>query len=75
LGRPRRRGGVAERGQRRVVVELARLLRGLRVAIVPESAAREHADDLHALRVVRPGMRGRLALAWRADGRHGAAAP
>lgn len=54
---------------------LARLAtRGLGVAIVPASTAHEHADELHALTIVRPGMRGRLALAWRAEGHHSTAA-
>jgi DNA-binding transcriptional LysR family regulator len=49
-------------------------MRGLGVAILPESTAREHADDLHALTIVRPAMSGRLALAWRADGQRSTAA-
>lgn len=49
-------------------------MRGLGVAIVPESSAREHADDLHALTIVRPRLRGRLAMAWRADGQRSTAA-
>jgi DNA-binding transcriptional LysR family regulator len=48
--------------------------RGLGVAIVPESTAREHADQLHALKIVRPALRGRLAMAWRADGQRSTAA-
>lgn len=48
--------------------------RGLGVAIVPESTAREHADHVHMLRIVRPALRGRLALAWRADGQRSTAA-
>lgn len=48
--------------------------RGLGVAIVPESTARQHEDVLHTLNVVRPSMRGRLALAWRADGSRSTAA-
>jgi DNA-binding transcriptional LysR family regulator len=48
--------------------------RGLGVAIVPESTAREHTDEVHMLRIVRPALRGRLALAWRADGQRSAAA-
>src|SRR4051812_42735791 len=42
--------------------------RGLGVAIVPESLARAHPDEIHALTFSRPRLRGRLALAWRADG-------
>jgi DNA-binding transcriptional LysR family regulator len=48
--------------------------RGLGVAIVPESTALEHADQLHALKIVRPALRGRLAMAWRADGHQSTAA-
>lgn len=48
--------------------------RGLGVAIVPESTALEHADQLHALKIVRPTLRGRLAMAWRADGPRSTAA-
>jgi DNA-binding transcriptional LysR family regulator len=48
--------------------------RGLGVAIVPESTAREHANDLHALKIVRPTIRGRLALAWRSDSQRSTAA-
>lgn len=47
--------------------ELAALAaRGLGVAIVPRSVARNRAD-LHAMSVT-PRLRGRLVLAWRADG-------
>jgi len=48
--------------------------RGLGVAIVPESTAREHADTVHTLKIVRPELRGRLALAWRTDGQRSTAA-
>jgi DNA-binding transcriptional LysR family regulator len=48
--------------------------RGLGVAIVPESTARENADTVHALRIVRPELRGRLAMAWRVGGHRSAAA-
>lgn len=48
--------------------------RGLGVAIVPESTAREHEDEVHMVRIVRPTLRGRLALAWRADGQRSTAA-
>ncbi len=48
---------------------LARLAaRGLGVAIVPASLAAGHADALHAVPIVRPELRGALALAWRAGG-------
>jgi DNA-binding transcriptional LysR family regulator len=55
-----------------MLAELA--ARGLGVAIVPASGAAEHRERLHTLRIVRPTPRGRLALAWRADGQRGAAA-
>jgi DNA-binding transcriptional LysR family regulator len=48
--------------------------RGLGVAIVPESTARENADDVHMVRIVRPTMRGRLAMAWRTDDHRSTAA-
>jgi DNA-binding transcriptional LysR family regulator len=48
--------------------------RGLGVAIVPESTAKEHTDTLHTLELVRPALRGRLAMAWRADGQQSTAA-
>jgi DNA-binding transcriptional LysR family regulator len=41
--------------------------RGLGVAIVPASVAQAR-EDLHPLTITRPALRGRLALAWRADG-------
>lgn len=56
----------------RMLVELA--ARGLGVAIVPESTARQYADTVHALRIVNPAMRGRLAMAWRTDGQRSTAA-
>ncbi|WP_432848006.1 LysR family transcriptional regulator [Amycolatopsis sp. CA-161197] len=54
-----------------VLAQLA--MRGLGVAIVPESLARYHATELHTLQL-RPRLRGQLALAWRADGPSGPAA-
>jgi len=42
--------------------------RGLGMAILPESLATAHRTELHALTVTRPRLRGRLALAWRAQG-------
>lgn len=48
-----------------VLVQLA--MRGLGVAIVPESLARYHADDLRILAIT-PRLRGVLAWAWRASG-------
>ena len=49
-----------------VLVQL--VMRGLGVAVVPESLARYHGRELHTLDVVRPRLRGVLALAWRAEG-------
>jgi DNA-binding transcriptional LysR family regulator len=49
-----------------VLVQLA--MRGLGVAVVPESLARYHAGELHALEIVRPRLRGTLSVAWRAEG-------
>ncbi|MEU5882803.1 LysR family transcriptional regulator [Spirillospora sp. NPDC047279] len=48
---------------------LARLAaRDLGVAILPESAARAFAAEVRTVRIGRPRLRGRIALAWRADG-------
>jgi len=48
---------------------LARLAaRGLGLAFLPASVARAHGDGLHVITVSDPPMRGRLALAWRAEG-------
>ena len=49
-----------------VLVHLA--AQGLGVAILPASIANAHPTELHAIAVTRPRLRGRLALAWRADG-------
>jgi DNA-binding transcriptional LysR family regulator len=49
-----------------VLAQLA--ARGLGVAVLPESLARGRPDDLHPLAITRPSLRGRLVLAWRADG-------
>lgn len=49
-----------------VLAQLA--ARGLGLAILPESVAKSHAAELHVLAITRPKMRGRLALAWRAEG-------
>lgn len=47
---------------------LARLAaRGLGLAFLPASAARAHGDGLHVITISDPPMRGRLALAWRAE--------
>ena len=50
----------------RIVAQLA--IRGLGVAMLPESVARAHADVLGAVAIIDPEPRGRLELAWRADG-------
>lgn len=42
--------------------------KGLGVAILPQSVATAHEAELHAIRLVRPEMRGRVALAWREGG-------
>jgi len=47
---------------------LARLAaRGLGLAFLTEPAARAYGDGLHILTISDPPMRGRLALAWRAE--------
>jgi DNA-binding transcriptional LysR family regulator len=48
--------------------------RGLGVAMLPESMATTRPGELHPITVSRPHLRGRLALAWRADGPVGPAA-
>lgn len=54
---------------------LARLaVRGLGLAFLPASAARAHPDGLHVITISDPPMRGRLALAWRAEAPVGPAA-
>jgi DNA-binding transcriptional LysR family regulator len=49
-----------------VVGDLA--ARGLGVAVLPQSYARTR-DDLRLIRITRPTLRGRVAVAWRSDGR------
>jgi DNA-binding transcriptional LysR family regulator len=49
-----------------VVAQLA--ARGLGVGLMPASAAVSRPDELHSLAVTRPSMRGRIVLAWPADG-------
>jgi DNA-binding transcriptional LysR family regulator len=49
-----------------VLAELAS--RGLGVAILPESVAKAHRREIHALTINSPQLRGRIALAWRAEG-------
>jgi DNA-binding transcriptional LysR family regulator len=54
---------------------LARLAaRGLGVAFLPASVAAAYGDGLRVLTVSEPEMRGRLGLAWRAEGSVGPAA-
>ncbi|MFF5226657.1 LysR substrate-binding domain-containing protein [Dactylosporangium sp. NPDC000521] len=60
-----------EAGTPQVVARLA--ARGLGVAILPASIARGF-DGLHALRITRPALSGRLGLAWRRAGPRSAAA-
>jgi DNA-binding transcriptional LysR family regulator len=55
-----------------MLVQLA--ARGLGVAIVPESTAVDNAEVVHMVRIVPSMMRGRLAMAWRADGQRSTAA-
>ncbi len=53
---------------------LARLAgRGLGVAVLPASVMRGRTDEAHAIEL-RPGVRGRLAFAWRSQGPAGPAA-
>jgi DNA-binding transcriptional LysR family regulator len=49
-----------------VLAQLA--ARGLGLAILPESTANAHRTGLHAIAVTRPRLRGRIELAWRAEG-------
>jgi DNA-binding transcriptional LysR family regulator len=49
-----------------IVAQLA--IRGLGVALLPESVAQAHANVLRAVAITDPEPRGRLELAWRADG-------
>ncbi|MFL6075876.1 MAG: LysR family transcriptional regulator [Mycobacteriales bacterium] len=49
-----------------VVAHLA--ARGLGVAVLPRSLVAAHPDTLRAVEIIRPRLRGRLALAWRAGG-------
>ena len=53
-----------EVGDPRIAAQLAG--RGLGVALLPESVTRAHPTSLHAIPLVRPRLRGRIALAWRA---------
>jgi DNA-binding transcriptional LysR family regulator len=55
-----------------VLAQLA--ARDLGVAILPESTVRAGSTELHAIRIIRPELRGRVALAWSAQGSIGPAA-
>jgi DNA-binding transcriptional LysR family regulator len=37
------------------------------VALLPESVTKAHPTQLRAIPLARPGLRGRIALAWRAQ--------
>lgn len=50
----------------RILAQLA--AHGLGVAIVPQSLTDAHPAGLHGLRIIRPALHGRIALAWRAAG-------
>ncbi len=50
----------------RVLTQLAS--RGLGAAILPESTASAHADQLHVVALTRPRLRSRMEFAWRTDG-------
>jgi DNA-binding transcriptional LysR family regulator len=43
-------------------------VRGLGVAILPESLAKAHEPELHAVAITRPALHARIELAWRPDG-------
>ena len=60
-----------EAGDPRLLAQLAG--RGLGVAVLPESIMAGRTDELHAI-TLRPGVRGRLAFAWRSEGTAGPAA-
>jgi DNA-binding transcriptional LysR family regulator len=49
-----------------VLAQLAR--RGLGVAILPASVAAAHAAELHTIAITHSALRGRIELAWRAEG-------
>lgn len=56
----------------RVAAHLAAL--GLGVAVVPASTAQGHGEGLRSVAIVRPEIRGRIALVWRAVGSRSPAA-
>ncbi|MBT2406538.1 MULTISPECIES: LysR family transcriptional regulator [unclassified Streptomyces] len=55
-----------EAGDPAVLAQLA--ARGLGAAILPGAFAEARSDQLATIRINRPALRGRLALAWRTDG-------
>jgi DNA-binding transcriptional LysR family regulator len=55
-----------EAGSPEVLAQLA--ARALGVAILPESVALEQKKRLHAIAIIRPHLRSRLEIAWRASG-------
>ena len=55
-----------EAGDPRVLAQLA--AQGFGVAIVPLSIAEARREELHSVTITRPALRGRIALAWRAQG-------
>jgi DNA-binding transcriptional LysR family regulator len=55
-----------EAGDPNVLAQLAS--RGLGVAVLPESLADFYPEELRAIAITRPELRGRLELAWRAEG-------
>ena len=54
-----------EAGDPHLVAEF--VSRGLGVGLLPESVTRAHAGQLHVITLTRPTLRGRIALAWRAE--------
>jgi DNA-binding transcriptional LysR family regulator len=55
-----------EAGDPNVLAQLAS--RGLGVAVLPQSLAEFYREELRAVAITRPELRGRLELAWRAEG-------
>jgi DNA-binding transcriptional LysR family regulator len=55
-----------EAGDPKILAELAR--RGLGVAILPEQSIETAAGSLQGIEIVRPKLRGRIELVWRAEG-------
>ncbi|PRX45931.1 DNA-binding transcriptional LysR family regulator [Prauserella shujinwangii] len=61
-----------EAGDPDVLADLA--VRGLGVAVLPESAVRERPGELRAVAITDPPLRGRVVVAWRRGGPNGPAA-